>query len=127
MKIRLIAVGKRQPRWIEDGFQEYAKRLPKYLGFSLEEIAPGTRSGQGGERAMLEEAERISGRIGAHDRVIALDEAGALMSTVDLASTMRSVNEQISATSSTVTSTALRSSSTDRICSLMVRASIGSS
>ena len=50
MKIRLIAVGKRQPRWIEDGFREYAKRLPKYLDFSLEEIAPGARSGQSAEQ-----------------------------------------------------------------------------
>ena len=88
MKIRLIAVGKRQPRWIEDGFQEYAKRLPKHLGFSLEEIAPGARSGQHAERAMLEEADRIANRLGSNDRVIALDEGGKLMSTRGLADAM---------------------------------------
>ncbi len=31
MKIRLIAVGTRMPRWVEDGWQEYAKRLPPEL------------------------------------------------------------------------------------------------
>ncbi|NEM46608.1 MAG: 23S rRNA (pseudouridine(1915)-N(3))-methyltransferase RlmH, partial [Xanthomonas perforans] len=28
MRLRLIAVGSRMPRWVEDGWHEYAKRLP---------------------------------------------------------------------------------------------------
>ncbi|MCB1726969.1 MAG: 23S rRNA (pseudouridine(1915)-N(3))-methyltransferase RlmH, partial [Gammaproteobacteria bacterium] len=28
MQIHLIAVGDKMPRWVQDGFSEYAKRLP---------------------------------------------------------------------------------------------------
>ncbi|MHC3975315.1 23S rRNA (pseudouridine(1915)-N(3))-methyltransferase RlmH, partial [Pseudomonas aeruginosa] len=27
MRLRLIAVGSRMPRWVEEGWQEYVKRL----------------------------------------------------------------------------------------------------
>ncbi len=43
MRIRLIAVGSKMPRWVEDGWQEYAKRLPNELPLELVEIPLNTR------------------------------------------------------------------------------------
>ena len=43
MKLRLIAVGSRMPRWVEEGWQEYVKRLPTELSLELVEIPLHTR------------------------------------------------------------------------------------
>ncbi|PXC04611.1 hypothetical protein C0043_29040, partial [Pseudomonas aeruginosa] len=37
MRLRLIAVGSRMPRWVEEGWQEYVKRLPAELSLELVE------------------------------------------------------------------------------------------
>ncbi|MGE8185046.1 23S rRNA (pseudouridine(1915)-N(3))-methyltransferase RlmH, partial [Pseudomonas mandelii] len=38
MRLRLIAVGSRMPKWVEEGWHEYAKRLPSELALELVEI-----------------------------------------------------------------------------------------
>ena len=43
MRIKLIAVGSRMPRWVEEGWQEYVKRLPAELPLELVEIPLNTR------------------------------------------------------------------------------------
>ena len=43
MRIKLIAVGSRMPRWVEEGWQEYAKRMPSELSLELVEIPLTTR------------------------------------------------------------------------------------
>ena len=35
MRLRLIAVGSRMPKWVEEGWHEYAKRLPAELSLDL--------------------------------------------------------------------------------------------
>ena len=37
MRLRLIAVGSRMPKWVEEGWHEYAKRLPSELALELVE------------------------------------------------------------------------------------------
>lgn len=84
-------MGQRLPRWQADGFQEYAKRLPKHLGLELIEIPPGRRAGGNvsADTARASESERILDRLGraqqTQDRVIALDEAGQGFTTMELA------------------------------------------
>ena len=34
MRVRLIAVGTKMPKWVTEGYEEYAKRLP--IDFALE-------------------------------------------------------------------------------------------
>ena len=41
--MRLIAVGSRMPKWVEEGWHEYAKRLPSELALELVEIPLNTR------------------------------------------------------------------------------------
>jgi 23S rRNA (pseudouridine1915-N3)-methyltransferase len=43
VRLRLIAVGSRMPKWVEEGWHEYAKRLPAELALELVEIPLNTR------------------------------------------------------------------------------------
>ena len=45
MQLLIVAVGHKMPSWIEDGFSEYAKRMPPELRIELREIKPEQRSG----------------------------------------------------------------------------------
>ncbi|MEA5445660.1 23S rRNA (pseudouridine(1915)-N(3))-methyltransferase RlmH [Gammaproteobacteria bacterium AB-CW1] len=84
MRIRLLAVGQRQPAWINDGFREYARRLPHECRLQLKEITPGRRgSGRTADGARAEEAERILKTVG-DDRLVALDERGKSVDTLKL-------------------------------------------
>ncbi len=87
MQLRLRAVGTRQPAWIQQGFNDYAKRLPRHCGLLLEEVElPPRRKGGVPERLRDLECQRLLGGIQADIPVIALDERGDLWRTDDLAS-----------------------------------------
>ncbi len=45
MRINLIAVGKKMPKWITDGYNEYAKRMPIDFKLQLTEIMALKRYG----------------------------------------------------------------------------------
>ena len=73
------------PAWIEAGFQEYAKRMPPECRLVLKEIKPIERSsGKNAETVMAQERIRIEATLPKGGRVIALDEHGAQMTTVQL-------------------------------------------
>ena len=73
------------PAWIEAGFQEYAKRMPPECRLLLKEIKPIERSsGKNAETVMAQERTRIEAALPKGGRVIALDEHGAHMTTVQL-------------------------------------------
>ena len=73
------------PSWIEAGFQEYAKRMPPECRLVLKEIKPIERSsGKNAETVMAQERTRIEAALPKGGRVIALDEHGAHMTTVQL-------------------------------------------
>ncbi|MEN8822298.1 MAG: 23S rRNA (pseudouridine(1915)-N(3))-methyltransferase RlmH [Abyssibacter sp.] len=76
MRIRLIAVGRRMPKWVVAGYEEFAKRMPRECRLELIELNPGDRSGGDVERARQTEADRILDKLGDRDHVIALDELG---------------------------------------------------
>lgn len=73
------------PAWIEAGFQEYAKRMPPECRLVLKEIKPIERSsGKNAETVMAQERTRIEAALPKGGHVIALDEHGAHMTTVQL-------------------------------------------
>jgi|TARA_Y100000310_G_scaffold279714_1_gene299007 23S rRNA (pseudouridine1915-N3)-methyltransferase len=89
MIIRLLAAGTKSPGWINAGFGEYAKRLPRECRLELVEIPLVKRSkassiGQIRQR----EGEKILSRIPNTSHVVALDIGGSNWSTEDLASKM---------------------------------------
>lgn len=90
MQIHLISIGNRMPAWVEAGYQEYAKRMPKECGLLLKEVSPGLRhKNYDAAKIVSEEGERMSSAIpnGAH--LVALDIAGKPWSTVELASALK--------------------------------------
>lgn len=86
MKIKLIAVGTKMPRWVEQGYDEYAKRLPREFSLELIEIAPGNRGKNADiERAIRKEGELMLSKISPSDHVVALEVLGKPWSTEQLA------------------------------------------
>ena len=44
MRLKIVALGQRMPAWIDAGFDEYAKRMPREYGLELIEVKPEPRS-----------------------------------------------------------------------------------
>jgi 23S rRNA (pseudouridine1915-N3)-methyltransferase len=87
--LRLIAVGERQPDWVETAFADYRKRLPRHWKFSLHTVAASRRRKQrGAEAAKAEDGERIGAELRAGERAVMLDERGTELSSVELAQTL---------------------------------------
>ncbi len=86
MKIRLIAVGTKMPKWVTEGCQEYLKRLPAEFSMEIIEIQSGHR-GKGADiaRAKRQEGDAMLAAIGKGDRVVALEVGGKNWSTEQLA------------------------------------------
>ena len=78
------------PKWVEQGVDEYCKRLPPELKLEVKEIALGKR-GKGADirRAIASEGQQMQAAIGDRDRVVALDVKGKPWSTEQLAGNLR--------------------------------------
>ena len=60
MKLLIIAVGHRMPAWVQAGFDEFARRMPRELPLQLVEVKAEPRSGGKTVEAMMAaEAARI--------------------------------------------------------------------
>ena len=89
MKIHIIAVGQRMPAWVEQGYLEYAKRLPNENRLLLKEIAPAKRGKNTDiSRVLQDEGERMLSAIPRDSHVIALDVKGRSWTTEQLAEQM---------------------------------------
>jgi 23S rRNA (pseudouridine1915-N3)-methyltransferase len=87
MRLRVYAVGTRMPGWVQDAWQDYAKRMPRDCAIELHEIRPEPRTqGKTTAQMMQAEAQRIEAALHGEAvwRVI-LDEHGRDLSTRDLA------------------------------------------
>jgi len=85
MQIHLIAVGQRLDVWVNQGFAEYAKRLPPECRLNLIEIPPNKRTRNSDiARIVSEEGERIIAAIPSRSQVVALDVNGKQWSTEQL-------------------------------------------
>ncbi len=89
MKISLIAVGRKMPVWVTEGYNEYAKRMPRECLLELVEIEAEKRGKSGSsQRWMEQEGKRMLAAIPRGDRVIALDVKGRSWTTEKLAQQM---------------------------------------
>lgn len=85
MHLRLIAVGERQPDWVEDAFKDYVARLPKTWKFRLDTVSTAKRFKSGStQQAMEAEGRLILDQIRPTDCVVVLDERGKGLTTVQL-------------------------------------------
>ncbi|WAW10581.1 23S rRNA (pseudouridine(1915)-N(3))-methyltransferase RlmH [Oxalobacter vibrioformis] len=86
MQLFIIAVGNKMPDWVESGYKEYEKRMPSECKLNLKEIRPVDRSSnRSAESVMAAECTRIKSALPKNARVIALDEHGKNVTTMQLA------------------------------------------
>ncbi len=86
MKLLVIAVGTRMPGWVDEGWREYAKRMPAGTTLELVQIKPEARSsGKTVAQMLAAEAGRIRAAVPKGSRVVALDERGRDLGTAALA------------------------------------------
>ena len=87
MHIRLLAVGDRQPAWVDEAFGIYAERFPREWKFRVDLIATVRRSkNDKSKQAMEAEGELILGKLDTAEQVVLLDERGKQFSSQSLAS-----------------------------------------
>lgn len=86
MQLIITAVGHKMPAWIETGFNEYSKRMPAECRIVLREIKPVERSGsKTAATVMALERVKIEASLPKQGRIIALDEHGKDLTTMQLA------------------------------------------
>ena len=89
MQLVIAAVGHKMPAWIENGFGEYAKRMPPDCRVILKEIKPVDRSGsKTAETVMALERTKIEAALPKGARIIALDERGKDLTTMQLSQSL---------------------------------------
>lgn len=89
MKMRIISVGHKMPDWVEIACAEYIKRMPRDLAIEIVEIKPDKRAdGKNSQVVQESEAKRILEVVGK-DYLIACDERGQQLTTMQLAEKMR--------------------------------------
>jgi 23S rRNA (pseudouridine1915-N3)-methyltransferase len=85
MRVTILSVGHKMPAWIQDGFQEYARRMPPEIRVELVELKPEERgAGRDNARAKELEGERIMDATPKGATLLALDERGKSVTTQGL-------------------------------------------
>ena len=91
MQIHLLCIGTRMFTWVNEGFKDYAVRLPRECSLQLREfpIAKSLKSASA-ENRLEHEGRRLIAAIPEHSAVVALDVKGKLWDTDYLAATLSS-------------------------------------
>lgn len=90
MRIQLIAVGTKMPGWVEQGYQEYARRFPNDMPLQLLEIPAGKRGKNADiKRILLKEGELTLAAIPKGNRIVTLEVTGKPWDTPNLAKNMQ--------------------------------------
>ncbi|SOE48811.1 LSU m3Psi1915 methyltransferase RlmH [plant metagenome] len=85
MKLIVAAVGNKMPGWVEQAWNDYAKRLPPDCALELREIKPEPRTlGKTPAQMMAAEARRIESALPDGVLRVTLDERGRDQTTMQL-------------------------------------------
>ena len=95
MKISVITVGKKLPKWIQAGVDEYSKRLDREYELKFVEVV-SSLSGSAADKNLRIQREGVAilGKTQVQDYVISLDETGARVSTLKFASKLEFFKSQ---------------------------------
>ena len=80
MKLLVIAVGHKMPQWVQIACEDYLKRMPREYTLEVKELKPDNNPSK--------EALKIRQVIAKGDHVIAMDEHGMDITTLDMSKTM---------------------------------------
>ena len=81
MRLRVLAVGQKMPAWVDQGVEEYSRRMPREMPVEWLDIRPAKRGSATPERYREQEAEAIKAQLKDKDYVVALDIGGKGVST----------------------------------------------
>jgi 23S rRNA (pseudouridine1915-N3)-methyltransferase len=85
LRLRVVALGHRMPAWIDAGWDDYRRRLPRAIALDLVELKPEPRDrGKPVPELLVTEATRINAACQGAS-IIALDEHGEPWTTRELA------------------------------------------
>jgi 23S rRNA (pseudouridine1915-N3)-methyltransferase len=90
MRLSILAVGHKLPAWVAAGCAEYSKRMPRELPLSVVEIKPEPRGAKSREQLLAAEKTRLLAALQGFPRVVALDERGAELTTLQLSQGLES-------------------------------------
>ena len=86
MKLVVVAVGLKMPRWVDEAFAEYAKRMPRGAKLELVEVRPEPRvEGKTVAQMLTLEARSIAAAVPDRAKTVALDERGREFTSAALA------------------------------------------
>ncbi len=89
MKIKILSLGEKPPKWVAEGYDEYKKRLSKSIPLELVELPIAKRTKTGNPKLWMEqEAKTILSKLNSNDHLVILDVASKVISTEDLAEKM---------------------------------------
>lgn len=90
MKLLLLAVGERMPRWVDSAFDEYAKRMPPECKLVLRPVAAARRHKRGlSEQIRQDEAQRLTAARPKGAMSVALEVTGQPWSSEQLAAQLQ--------------------------------------
>jgi 23S rRNA (pseudouridine1915-N3)-methyltransferase len=76
--------------WVQQGYDEYAKRLPRECSLVLKEIVPGKRTKNSDiARIVKDEGDRMMAVIPQYAHVVSLDIPGKTWTTVELSQSLK--------------------------------------
>ena len=81
MRLRVLAIGQKMPAWVDQGVEEYARRMPREISVEWLDIPPAKRGSATREKYRVQEAEAIEAKLSGKDDVVALDISGKAVST----------------------------------------------
>lgn len=95
MNLKIVAVGRSLPEWVNKAFADYQKRFPRHLSVTLTEI-PAARRGKGMNpaNAIIEEGKKITEVIPEGSYVIALERTGISLDSQQLSKLLEKQMQQ---------------------------------
>jgi len=85
MRINVLAVGTRMPAWVNEGVNEYTRRLPRHVDLQFIEVpAAHRRAGATTAKIKSKEADALLKAARGADYIVALDERGKACSSPQL-------------------------------------------
>lgn len=88
MKLRVVAVGQRQPAWATTAYEEFEKRFPPEMRLELHAVKAEPRGAKTPDQLMAAEAARLEAALPKGVRRVVLDERGTRVTTLQLAERM---------------------------------------
>jgi 23S rRNA (pseudouridine1915-N3)-methyltransferase len=89
MKLKVAAIGLRQPAWADAAWDEFAKRFPPETRLEIQALKAEPRTGRTPAQCLAAEAQRLLAACPKGARRVVLDERGTRVSTAQLAERLR--------------------------------------